>query len=101
MDARYAPLQKQADRLRYRMQDVVNKNAHYLGRQLVQIARDVMEDIECSKAPRTVEARIEQLKRLLGQFKVDASDVISPQAAQSMYDSYEELRRQLRALPNY
>lgn len=101
MDARYAPLQKQADRLRYRMQDVVNKDAHSLGGQLVQIARDVMEDIECSKAPRTVESRIEQLKRLLGTFRSKSSAVISPQAAQAMYDSYEELRRQLRALPNY
>lgn len=101
MDARYAPLQKQADQLRYRMQDVVNKNAHHLGNQLVQVARDVMEDLECSKAPRAVESRIEQLKRLLGHFRANASDVISPQAAQTMYDSYEDLRRQLRALPNY
>jgi hypothetical protein len=101
MDPRYTPLQKQADQLRYRMQDIVDKSAHNLGGQLVQIARDVMEDIECSKAPRAVESRIEQLKRLLDTIKANPSAVISPQAAQAMYDSYENLRRQLRALPNY
>jgi DNA replicative helicase MCM subunit Mcm2 (Cdc46/Mcm family) len=101
MDPKYKPLQKQADALRYRMQDIVNKNAHHLGRQLVQVARDVMEDIECSKAPRAVESRIEQLKRLLGHFRANPSAVISPEAAQAMYDAYENLRRQLRALPNY
>ena len=101
MDPKYKPLQKQADSLRYRMQDVVDKNAHHLGRQLVQTARDVMEDIECSKTPRAVESRIERLKHILAHFKSNPSTAISPQTAQSMYDSYENLRRQLRAMPNY
>ena len=101
MDPKYQPLQKTADQLRYRMQDVVDKDAHQLASQLVKTARDVMEDIECSKAPRAVESRIEQLKRALEHFMSNPSEAISPNEARAMSDSYENLRRQLRAMPNY
>jgi len=101
MDPRYKLLQLQADRLRYRMQDVVNRRAQQPASQLVQTARDIMEDIERSRAPRAVESRIERLKHLLDVFKATSTNVISPQAAGDMWNLYEDLRRRLRALPNY
>lgn len=101
MDPKYKPLQQRADKLRYRMQDIVDKGDNPTGRQLVQAARDVMEDIECNKSPRSVESRIEQLKHHLGALKGQPAGAISPQDARTMEDDYEDLRRALRALPNY
>lgn len=101
MDQKYKPVQKKADQLRYRMKDVVGKDSSPEGSQLIKISRDVLEDIECSKSPRAVESRIEQLKRVLEHFKSNPTDIISPSAAEMMSDDYEDLRRELRAMPNY
>jgi polyhydroxyalkanoate synthesis regulator phasin len=101
MNANYKPIQKQADKLRYRMQDMIDDASSTEGKQLISLSRDVMECIESDKPPRTVESRILQLMRLLEGLGEEANKVISAHDAHSMADEYEELRREVRKLPNY
>jgi len=101
MDAQYRPLQKEADRLHYRCHDFIKDHSDPLGRQLDQAGTDVREDIECNKAPRAVEDRILGLKRQLEQIKGRQNPVIAPDRAATLLQEYENLRRQLRQLPNY
>jgi uncharacterized coiled-coil DUF342 family protein len=100
MDATYKALQKQADKLRYRMQDMVD-SADEAGRKLMHESREVMEDIESNKPPRSIEARIRQLQQHLENCKAKPTASISPRDADTMVDDYEDLRRDVRAHPKY
>lgn len=97
MDPNYKPLQKEADRLQHRMNDWIDDRNDPTGASLMREAREVMEDIESSKAPRSVEDRIKRVQRLLQQ----DTPAISPEHAKTMEDEFEDLRRRLRDLPNY
>jgi len=101
MNPNYKPLQQQADRLRHRVQDRIDDDSHALARQLTQASRNVMEDIESSKAPRSVESRIQQVQRVLEELKEKESSVMSARDADTLEEDYEELRREIRKLPNY
>lgn len=101
MNANYKPLQQRADRLQYRLQDCIDNGTDNLSRQAMQIARDVREDIESNKAPRSIEARIIQLQRRLEEIKAQPSAAMTPRDAGSLLEDYEDLRRVVRGLPNY
>lgn len=97
MDPKYKALQQQADRLQYKMNDWIDDKGHPLGAALIKESREVREDLESNKPPRSVEDRV---KRLIQHLRQD-SPAISPEHAQSMENDYEDLRRSLRELPNY
>ncbi len=97
MDPKYKAAHQQADKLQHRMSDWIDDRSHPVGSALLRESREVMEDLESNKAPRSVEDRI---KRVQQQLRHD-SPAISPDHANSMEDAYEELRRQVRELPNY
>ena len=101
MDSQYRPLQREADRLQYRCHDFVMDHGDPTGRQLEQAGTDVREDIERNKAPKAVEERILGLERQLNDIKSRPNAVISPDRAATLLHEYEDLRRQLRQLPNY
>lgn len=101
MNANYKALQQRADRLQYRLQDCIDDDSAATGRQVAQMARSVREEIEADKPPRSIEARIVQLQRRLDDLKARPSEVMSTQDAHSLLDDYEDLRRDVRRLPNY
>lgn len=101
MKANYKPLQQMADRLQYRLQDCIDDDSAASGRQITQMARNVREEIEADKPPRSIEARIVQLQRRLEDLKAHGSGVMSPQDAHNFLEDYEDLRRDVRRLPNY
>lgn len=100
MDASYKPIQQQADQLQHRMRDLIDAGDGSAN-DLAVTAREVMEDVECNKAPRAVEARINELKQRLLRYTSGPAGAVSPQDARSMHDAYEQLRRQVRSLPHY
>lgn len=98
MSQDYKDLRSQADRIFYRFNDVLDDRG--AAGSLASEVRNVVEDFDMQKAPRSVEDRIkrlvEQLKRVRSEGKImDAGD------ADDLIDRYEELREQLRRLPNY
>ena len=97
MDPKYKPLHQQADRLQHKMSDWIDDRSHPVGSNLLRESREIMEDLESSKPPRSVEDRIKRLQQHLRQ----DSPAISSDHANSMEDAYEDLRREVRGLPNY
>jgi|GEM_PF-2460300 len=101
MDQKYKPIQKKADHLQHRMRDVVDNNSDEKASQLLKLSRAVLEDVESNRAPRAVESRIIQLKQVLEHCSSQPTAAISSNHAEAMFDEYEDLRRELRSLPNY
>jgi predicted alpha/beta-fold hydrolase len=97
MNAQYAPLQKQADRLHYRVGDCLDDRSHPMADNLQRAAREVMECMESDRPPRSVEDRIKAIQQLLEHDSL----VLSPEHAHDLHHEYEELRREVRGLPNY
>jgi hypothetical protein len=97
MDPNYKPLHREADKLQHRVNDWIDDRGHPAGSALLKESREVMEDIERNKAPRSVEDRIKRVQQYLRQ----DSPAISPDHAKTLEDDYEDLRRGLRSLPNY
>lgn len=101
MDPNYKPLQKQADRLHHTFMDIADDRNHPVGRSIEKEGREVREDIERNRPPRAVEDRIRRLQQTLNQAKASPTPALSPDDADRLYDAYEDLRQDLRSLPNY
>ena len=101
MRAEYKSLQKQADHLQHRTHDCVDNSSGPMAQRVAHMARDVMEEIESDRPPRSVESRIIQLKQHLEEMKAHPTAVMSPQDARTLMDDYEDLRREVRSLPDY
>ncbi len=97
MDPKYKAMHQQADRLQHKMNDWIDDRSLPAGSALLRESREVMEDLESNRPPRSVEDRIKRLKQHLQQ----ESPAISPDHAKAMEDAYEDLRREVRELPNY
>jgi len=99
MDPNYQELRRQADRLFHRFNDCVDdKN---VTRQLQEELRDVVEDLESNKKPRSVEDRIKRVLQELEELKDGDGQSIDYADIDELHDGYEELRADLRKLPNY
>jgi hypothetical protein len=97
MNATYIPLQKQADRLHYKVIDCLDDRNQPLANSLQRAAREVMECLESNRPPRSIEDRIHEVQKLLEH----ESSALSPEHAHDLHHEYEELRREVRRLPNY
>lgn len=98
MNPDYQRLRQVADRLYYRFNDVVDdKNA---AASLAREVRNVVEDFDQQKKPRSIDDRV---KNVIGQLEQIRSSgtAISPSDADDLRDRYEDLRRDLRDLENY
>ncbi len=99
MDPNYQELRRQADRLFHRFNDCVDdKNAT---RQLQEELRDVVEDFEMNKKPRSIDDRIKQVLQKLEELKDGDGQSIDHGDIDELHDGYEDLREDLRKLPNY
>lgn len=99
MDQNYQELRRQADRLWHRCNDCVDdKNA---ARSLLDETRNVVEDFEMNKKPRSIDDRIKRVIQELEELKRGGSEVMDFGDIDELRDGYEELREDLRKLPNY
>lgn len=101
MNEQYKRLQRTADRLQFKCQDLLDDRSDPLGQLLIRETREVREDIEASKPPRSVEGRIVSLQRELAKARSTQLPAISPNDADYLFDEYDRLRTELRSLPNY
>ena len=97
MDQSYKLLQSIADRLQYRTRDMIGIGDDPVCKEIAHVAEDVREDLEKEGPPRSVEARILQLLQLLNRDMPS----IAADKSNALLGDYEDLRRQLRGLPNY
>jgi hypothetical protein len=98
MNPEYKDLRIKADKIFYRCNDVLDDKG--AAGSLTGEVRNVVEDFEQGKNPRSIEDRIkriiEQLKDIRSQGQImDTGD------ADDLIDRYEELREELRGMSNY
>jgi hypothetical protein len=98
MNPDYKELRSQADRLHYRFNDVCDDKNAAAG--MAGEVRNVVEDFEMNKSPRSIDDRV---KRLLEELKRARSSgqPISSTDALDLIQHYEQLREELHRLPNY
>ncbi len=101
MDPNYKPLQQQADKIHHKCMDVLDDKSNPLAQLLERETKEIREDLERNKGPRTVEDRIKRVQRDLERAKDQPVSALSPDDADLLFDSYEQLREGLRRLPNY
>lgn len=101
MDPAYKPLQHQADKLFEQLEAHIDDHEASAAIAIRNLSRDVREDIESNRTPRSVEQRIQQLQQRLEQLKAAPNIAMSPPDAGQLFNDYEQLRRKIRALPKY
>ena len=101
MDPNYQPVHAEADKLHYKLQDVIDDHNSPAAQGFMAQAKEVVEDIESNRAPRDVEARIKGIENQLQQLRSQSTAVLSYEDIDMLYHAYEHLRQELHKLPNY
>lgn len=101
MDPKYQQIYKSAVNLEHKCADMIDDRSDALGQKLLQLAKALIDDMESKKSPRACESRVQEMQRALGRVKSDESHFMSPNDADTLEDAYEDVRRELRGLPNY
>ena len=99
MNQAYKIIQHRADHLFHKTESMIDD--HHAGHEIVKVSMDVREMIEADKAPRAVEDRIKQLQKLLSPLAAAPGTAMNPREAGDLIKEYDDLRNELRRMPNY
>lgn len=101
MNAEYKDIRSEADRIYHRFKDKADApdapEMQALGRQLKQI----VEDIDSGRDARNIESRIKQAQETIRDVKSHGAALMDGGDADELLDGCEELREDVRELPNY
>lgn len=101
MNAQYQELHRQADRLYHRFRDKVDQPDSDAMRRLEQELKQVVEDFESDRKPRSIEDRIKRVIGALDDLQHHGGTMIDFADADELHDQYEDMRRDLRKLPDF
>jgi hypothetical protein len=102
MDQRYKETYREVQRLRFKVQDLLDDPAHRLARVLRDEVQRLEDEIEMSKKPRSLEDRVKVIQRHLVAAEAGGDDrIMDAEHADFLHDAFEDLRRTLRRLPHY
>lgn len=101
MNPDYKQLHRQADQLFHKYLDIVDDKNDAMANGTQHEIREVIEDIEMSRAPRAIEDRVRHIEQMLEKVRAGQSSMMTPQDAALLINQYEQFRAQLRRLPNY
>ena len=101
MSQSYDEIRRQTDRLHHRCRDFLDESQSDLGKILERETMELREDAESNKPPRTLEDRVKRIQQQLRRASDAQSTAMDARDAETLFDEYEELRRDLHELPNY
>ena len=101
MDQNYKAIHQQADKLFYKFQDIVDDKTDAMASSAQHEIKEIVECIEMNKAPRFVEDRVREVQKMMEKVRAGESHMMTPEDAAFLIHEYEQLRKQLRSLPNY
>jgi len=102
MNASYQPFHKQAMDLKYKFQDMVDDPYDPTAKVLQREVHSLTQDIEAQKHPRDIENRIKVIQQQLQQAKAQSGQqALSYQDNDYLHHNFEQLRTDIRRLPNY
>lgn len=99
MNDDYKRLRSQADRIWHRFNDDVDSRSAAAG--IERNVREVVEDFERQREPRSIEDRIKTVIQQLKNLRETGPETIDFGDIDEIVDQYEDLRRDLRDLENY
>jgi hypothetical protein len=99
MNDDYKRLRERADHLFRRFNDTVDNGA--AAGSLAAEIRNVVEDFEMSKSPRSIDDRVKRVMEGLDELKRSGPDTMDYGDIDELHDGYEDLRGELRDLDNY
>ena len=101
MNQLYKDAHHQADKLFYKYQDIVDDMQDGFANETKREIKEIVECIEMDRPPRFVEERIRHVEQLLEKVRAGQSHMMTPEDAAYLIREYEQLRVQLRRMPNY
>lgn len=101
MSQNYDEIRRQADHLHHRCRDFLDETQSDLGRVLEHETLELREDAQSNRPPRTLEDRIKRIQRELRRASDQQSTAMDARDAETLFDEYENLRRDIRELPDY
>lgn len=99
MNDDYKRLRQTAERIMYRFRDVTDD--HAAARSIESDVRNVVEDFEMNKEPRSIDDRVKRIMAALEKLNDGDGQTIDHNDINELIDQYEELREDLRDLDNY
>lgn len=100
--AQYDALLKQATALNYKVHDFIGgDHSHPSAGALQHEVRQLMEDIEVRKLPRSIEQRVKTIQQQLKQSQVQQHSFMNYNEFDYLHDNYENFRRGLQKWHNY
>ena len=102
MDQRYKDIYREVQKLRFKVQDLLDDPGHQLARALRAEVQRLEDEIEMSKKPRSLEDRIKLVQRhLVVAGEGGTNRIMDRQHADLLHDAFEDLRRTMRRFPHY
>jgi hypothetical protein len=101
MDQQYKNALKVAESLEFKIKDYLDDKSHNTAQTLTEEARQLVDDLEVKKNPRSVEGRVKSIMQTLKSVRGFASVVMDPDHAEHLYREYEKLMMSLRKFDNY
>jgi hypothetical protein len=101
MSPAYQAMYQEVHELEFRVHDALDDPNHPSAQQLRKQILDLHEEFEQNKNPRDIEGRIKVIQQLLWDARSQPSGYIDMQDADHFYHTFEDMRRNVRELPNY
>jgi hypothetical protein len=102
VDQRYKDIYREVQKLRHKLQDLVDDPGHQLARRLKDEIQRLEDEIEMSKKPRSLEDRVKVIQRhLVAAGEGGGNAIMNIDHADFLHDAFEDLRRGLRRFPHY
>ena len=92
---------RQADRLHHKCRDYLDDTQSDLGSFLDRETVELREDAQRGRPPRTLEDRIKRIMQELRKASDQESPSMDARDAETLFDEYEDLRREVREMENY
>jgi len=100
LDPAYQSLHNTAIDLQNQMKNALGDNNDPAAQNLRQQMQHFEDDVQSRKSPRDIEARIKQIQNLVQQAS-SAGTLMNYSYADEFHDILEELRQQVRQMPDY
>jgi len=102
MHPSYEPFHKQAMDLQYKFHDMIDNPYNPTAMVLQREVHNLTQDIAAQKHPRDIENRIRVIQQQLIEAKTQSgAQALSYQDNDYLHHNYEQMRVDVRRLPNY
>ncbi|HTE57523.1 MAG TPA: hypothetical protein VK694_02175 [Verrucomicrobiae bacterium] len=99
MDQRYKELHKEVQKLRSKVQGLLDAPAHRLAQTLKTEVQRLEDEVEMSRAPRALEDRVKLIQRHLAVASEGGDNLImNVEHADDLHNIFEDLRGKLRRI---